>query len=334
MINSLLALFITVLTLPWISYFASSAALAAFYMDYIRGVSKRRTSLARNTPVVLSLALAFFAVALYVYHFSPDIVHIIRNLVSPQDSTTFLEASVSSVAFIAFLFFEFIRFYYTVMKPFSCKSKEVREVNGFRYVFCRGSTANAWFNWKDGKVYVGEPLHKKLAKDELKAVIYHEMGHRENTLLTIVSAVLRILWLLVLGGAIAFVVKSISSIVLHLCGSPSMDQIFVQSIYTINTSYWLVSTITVNSMIPSWIAEHECDRRALEEVGLDLTVAALVKVYGYEVSKYAENLKEEEVFKRSLTPIELVLLLMRLGANIPKHIWMESFLSYTSTFRA
>ena len=55
----------------------------------------------------------------------------------------------------------------------------------------------------------------------------------------------------------------------------------------ISIMYWVASILTLCAMVPSWIAEHESDKRALEKAGLDSIIYALIKIHVYGTLKGA-----------------------------------------------
>ncbi len=109
----------------------------------------------------------------------------------------------------------------------------------------------------------------------------------------------------------------------------------LQSLAGISTMYAIASILTLSAIVPSWIAEHESDRRALEMTSLESIANALVKVHVYgilEKGRLLEAVKRCETKnarrlldayrKIPFTPIFLTLLLY--GFTFPK--WIGEYL--------
>jgi Zn-dependent protease with chaperone function len=222
--------------------------LALYYREYIRGGAKRWITLVRILSIGFSLVLFFYA--FYIVY------SIVRNPILYYATVMLM---------IAALLVHRVK-----ESGYDCKKEEEREINGVRHVVCYTDIANAWYNRKTRKIYVSGKLAERLTDDEIKAVVYHEEGHARNKWLNWVSSLLFALWVFILAG--------IMLILAILWRTPLPAS---QSLIGISTMYAIASIITLSAMIPSWIAEHESDRRALEATSLESIVNALVKVHIY-----------------------------------------------------
>jgi len=102
---------------------------------------------------------------------------------------------------------------------------------------------------------------------------------------------------------------------------------------TINILYWFSSILTVAVMTPSWIAEHESDKKALEKAGLNSTVRAIIKLYVYSSLRSAglivfvdkccikELENPQKIIKKFSSFIKLFFTLMTHGLKFPKWLW-------------
>lgn len=151
-----------------------------------------------------------------------------------------------------------------------CKNEEEREINGIKYVLCYTDVVNAWYNMKTKKIYISKAFAEHLTDDELKAVIYHEMGHARNKLINRIYTYAYIFWILSIAGMII--------VVLVL---PSSSLSIIDVVIGVGILYILGGIITTSAMIISWIAEHESDKIALKNAGLEPTIRMLVKVHIY-----------------------------------------------------
>jgi len=234
--------------LPWIFYPIIVYLLASYYLQLIKGGDRGWRRIAKVLVLAMPIAL-FVAMAILVY------IMMIQNL--------WLFAGAALVTLVGA-----ISLSYDIMRKLSCRKEEEQEVDGLRYVVCHTDAVNAWYNPRTGRIYVSKPLAEILTESELKAVLYHELGHTENKLLRHISALLYAAWLLALSG-IVIVVTALRTLPLPI----------TQFVAWVSTFYWFASNLTVSAMVPSWVAEHESDRKALEGAGLKPIVSALVKLY-------------------------------------------------------
>jgi len=238
------------LLVPWLFYPVIVYLLASYYLQFIKEGDYVWRKVSKFLAVAIPVAL-FVVMAVLVYGI------VLQN--------PWLFAGATLLALVGAILFS-----YNVRRKLSCRKEEEREIDGLRYVVCHTDTVNAWYSPRTGKIYAGKPLAELLTEDELRAVLYHELGHAENRLLTRVSALLYTAWLFAL-----------SSIVIVVTALRTLSLPITQFVAWVSSFYWFASNFTVSVMVPSWVAEHESDRKALERAGLKPTVSALVKLHIY-----------------------------------------------------
>lgn len=253
MVYSSIIAFILQLVKPWIAYLIVVIMLAWYYREYIKGGAKRWMT-------IVKLFLIVFSVIMFLYAF-----YIVYSIVGTSILYIITIVVVSSTGLIV---------YRVRTGGYGCEKEEEREINDVKYVLCYTDIVNAWYNRKTGKIYVSKVLAERLTDEELKAVVYHEEGHARNKWLSRVSTLLFELWVFALAG--------IMIILVLLWKTPLSIQQFLNGI---SIMYWIASILTLCAMVPSWIAEHESDKRALEKAGLDSIISALIKAHVYGTLK-------------------------------------------------
>lgn len=298
-IYSTIITFISLSVIPWILYFILVAMLAWYYREYIKGGAKWRVA-------IVKLFLIGFSVVMFLYA-----SYIVYNIIGTLNLSI-----ITMIVVVTGLFVYRIR-----TRGYNCKKEEERKINGVKYVLCYTDIINAWYNHKTGKIYVSKALAQRLTDEELKAIVYHEEGHAQNKWLSRVSALLFELWIFALAG--------IMIILVLLWKTPLSIQQFLNGISII---YWIASILTLCAMIPSWIAEHESDKRALEKAGLDSIINGLIKVHVYGTLEGAgllgvvdecrtkDIVNFENIHKKASTFATLILILLAHSLMFPKWI--------------
>jgi len=301
--NSLLLSILQLISLLVFSYFGIVYVLALLYHQFIKGGDRGSREFAKNLVNVMSGALSIMVIFVFIIMIWSPWLFVGATLV----------AAVGAISLS-----------YNVGRRLSCRKEEEREIDGLKYVVCHTDVVNAWYNPRTGKIYVSKPLAEALAGDELRAVLYHELGHAENKLQRLRSALLHTAWLLALSG-----------IVITVTALRTLPLPITHFITWVSTLYWFASNITVSAMVPSWVAEHESDRKALEGAGLKPIVSALVKLYIYSsirdsglarfVSKLQIEVRDpkdlQEVVEQASSLGALFRTLVVYGLGFPKEIW-------------
>lgn len=253
MVDSTMVTYISQLVIPWIVYLILVALLAWYYREYIKGGAKWWMT-------IVKLFLIVFSLVMFLYAF-----YIVHSIVG----TSVLYIFTIAVALTGLIV------YRVRTRGYNCEKDEEQEINGVKYVLCYTDIINAWYNQKTRKIYVSKALAQRLMDDELKAVVYHEEGHARNKWLSRVSTSLFGLWVFALAGIM---------IILVLLREAPLS---IQQLNGISIMYWIASILTLCAMVPSWIAEHESDKRALEKAGLDSIINALIRTHIYGTLKGA-----------------------------------------------
>jgi len=153
-----------------------------------------------------------------------------------------------------------------------CRGKEQKVGDTICFI-CDTCVVGIWYS--RGRIYVSRLLVERLTDDELKAIVQwavHRIGIKNYTWLGFVFACLYALWLLILAW--------VSFMLLFFETRP----LTLQQALTITISlYWLASVITLFTIAPSWVIEHELDKCFVKDTNLCIAtmIAALVKVETY-----------------------------------------------------
>jgi len=292
------------LLLPWLFYPVIVYLLASYYLQFIKGGGRGWRRIAKVLVLATPIAL-FVAMVILVYSI------MIQNL--------WLFACAVLVALAGA-----ISLRNNVGKGLSCRKEEEREIDGLKYVVCHTDAVNAWYNPRTERIYVSKPLAELLTEGELRAVLYHELGHAENKLLRLISALLYAAWLLALSG-----------IVIFITALQTLPVSVTQFVTWVSALYWFASNLTVSAMVPSWVAEHESDGKALDGAGLKSIIGVLVKLYIYSsvtdsgLAKFVSELKIEakdpEVLKEVIGRFGSLAAVFRTlaiyGLKFPKWVW-------------
>jgi Zn-dependent protease with chaperone function len=135
---------------------------------------------------------------------------------------------------------------------------------------CYGGPVNAWYDHRKKRIYIGDKLLKVLNEEELKALYYHEEGHRKRSYLAYLLRSIRGVWLLFFS--LAFVVVWV--IAFGTASVAIWDYLFLLVILVSMTS-----SISAISIVWNWLSEHESDVYSAGKVGAKPLITALVKLY-------------------------------------------------------
>ena len=177
--------------------------------------------------------------------------------------------SISSFALI--LFYILLGVYIMKVKAYCSKEKPV-SVGGLDFVVCRDGPVNAWYDLRKKKIYISDKLLKILSDEELKAVYYHEEGHRKHRYLAYTSGSIRGVWLTFFSLAFTVFMVTEFKIVNATFWDYLLLLVFLVSIAT---------SLSAISITWNWINEHESDVYSAEKVGAKTLITAIVKLYVY-----------------------------------------------------
>lgn len=151
-----------------------------------------------------------------------------------------------------------------------CSKEEPVSAGSLEFVVCYGGPVNAWYNHRKKRTYIGDKLLKVLNEEELKALYYHEEGHRKRSYLAYLLGSIRGVWLLFFS--LAFVIVWV--IAFGIASVAIRDYLFLLVILVSMTS-----SISAISIMWNWLSEHESDIYSAGKVGAKPLITALVKLY-------------------------------------------------------
>lgn len=173
------------------------------------------------------------------------------------------------------------------------------ELDGKRirlYIY-KGPYINAFYHLRNRNIYVHEELFKILTRDELNAVIWHELKHREQSaqrvflLLRSLALVAITFW--ILGGLILIIMTGylLYTFLINIVVGKLLSELLTMLSFFISL-YLIASTISIILTYENWVWEHVADLYAARNAGTESFARALVKTYlvGY-LYKYAKYIK-------------------------------------------
>ena len=168
---------------------------------------------------------------------------------------------------------------------FKCSKEEEREVNGVKFTVCYGAPLNAWYNHCKKRVFISDRLLDVLNDQEIKAVYYHEEGHKVYHVILHASSLVARLWLLVISALLATYLG-------HVLGLINVSlPVFL---FILGISILLTCLFAFLTVFWSWINEHEADVYASRKANPSSLISALIKHCVHEC------LESEEVLLRNL----------------------------------
>jgi len=196
---------------------------------------------------------------------------------------------------------------------FRCSEEWEEELDGIKYVVCGNRDVNAWYDWSNKRIYISRPLKEALSREELKAVIYHELGHAKHSRLVWLRQIIDSYWI--------WSTVFIALLVTFLHG------ISLSSILIVPFLLFLGASLTLSAMMISWISEHEADKEAVRGTGLYNFITAIIKVHVYasfwEFLDDVEVKNVEEIKKvvdASIKHHRIILMLLKYSWYFPKWI--------------
>jgi Zn-dependent protease with chaperone function len=77
-----------------------------------------------------------------------------------------------------------------------CSKEGLAPVNDLDFVVCYEGPVNAWYNYRKNKIYISDKLLGRLNDEELRAIYYHEEGHKKYRHLVLLSESITGVWLI------------------------------------------------------------------------------------------------------------------------------------------
>jgi len=275
--------------------------LSRNYRSYLLSSSSHAAKRKARLILVISV-ITFYAFLLFIVILLWSTIILIAFLLRLIILTVFV--IIPAVIVLAFL----VRQLY-----FSrCLEKWEEELDGIKFVVCRSEVFNAWRS-QDGRIYVSLPLKKALSKEELKAIIHHELGHAKHSRLTLLYSFVITIWIWLITDV---------ALLVTLQREISLSSILI-ALYLL----FLGASLTLSAMMISWISEHEADREAIEGAGPRSFMTAMIKFEIYRwFRKFLDDVKvkdAEEIKKvvdASVQPRKILLTLLKYSWNFPKWI--------------
>jgi len=179
--------------------------------------------------------------------------------------------SISSLALIPF-FVLVVAHRMRAERESYCSKEERVSAGGLDFVVCRDGPVNAWYNYGKKKIYISDKLLKILTDEELKAVYYHEEGHRNYSYLARASLSIRGVWFIFFSLAFTVFMDTEFKIVNATLWDYSLLLVFLVS---------MAASLSAISIVWNWIYEHESDVYSAGKVGTKPIISALAKLYLY-----------------------------------------------------
>jgi len=283
-----------VVTLQAILYLIVLFGLSWDYRKYLLSDNPRTT----RQRIYSILTFSLFTFGVFFVITTPLLLYVARYICI---------LVVVLVAIVAVLVVSLVRQQY-----FSgCLEERKKELDGIKFIVCRSRGVNAWYI--RGRIYVSLLLEEMLSKEELRAVIHHELGHGKHSRLSLLGYLVDAYW-----------IEAVITIALLLTLS---NEVSVSSILTTLFLLLLGASLTLPVMMISWIDEHEADREAIRGAGPRHFMTAIIKIHVY--SSFGELLddvkvKDAEEIKKavnaSIQPGRIFLTLLKYSWNFPKQI--------------
>jgi len=166
---------------------------------------------------------------------------------------------------------------YPYRRRLKCLKREISAIDDVKFMVCYGGTVNALYRVSRGDIQVSDKLLEILNGEELKAVVFHEVGHKKHRIVTIMVFFNKILWMLFLILAITSVVTILFVWMLNPISITLSE--FLSSLMSLTL---IASSTSLATMLCDWLSEHEADIYASEEVGIRSLTSALIKIHIYK----------------------------------------------------
>lgn len=158
-------------------------------------------------------------------------------------------------------------------RKFKCLEERFFTIDGVEFIICYGGPVGAWFDARKRKIYMSDKLLKVLNEEELKAVYFHEEGHKKYHVLLEIASTGGSFWLLFLAFIMAISLGKESNLI---------DIAVGESLFIFMFLILLTSSILSMIMLWYWLNEHEADVYSSKKIGVKPLISALVKIYTYK----------------------------------------------------
>ncbi len=153
-----------------------------------------------------------------------------------------------------------------------CSAEEPVSTGGLDFVVCRDGPVNAWYDYWKKKIYISDKLLKILSDEGLKAIYYHEEGHKKHRYLARLS--LSITWTWLIFFSLAFTIFLITTF--KIVNATLWDYLLLLVLLVS-----MAASLSAISIVWNWINEHESDVYSVRKVGAKPLITALIKLYVY-----------------------------------------------------
>lgn len=186
------------------------------------------------------------------------------------------------------------------------------EINDIEFVVCRSDKINAWFDQKARKIIVSDSFYRILSGNEIRAVIYHEEGHKKLRYLEGIGRFFYYLWI------IAMIIYTVLLLV-------SRGPFYISLLVILLLIFPLMAAATLTSGLLSWLNEHEADTYAVKHVSKESISSALLKFYIYSrMEKYVGSIHNFDVsvnYHWTISDKDILKNLLKLSISFPLTIF-------------
>jgi Zn-dependent protease with chaperone function len=242
---------ITTATLCVLSFLVVLISASISYHEYIKSPGRRG---------LRSFAIYFIPISIAVLLLVSEISFVLNSL--------------PPISFLVLILFVILLVVYTMRagRETHCSKEEPVSAGGLDFVVCRDGPVNAWYSYREKKLYISDKLLKILSDEELKAIYYHEKGHRKHGYLERPSIYIYIrgVWLIFFSLALAVFVATTFKII-----NITLWNYFFLLVLLVS----IAASISAIIIVWNWISEHESDVYSTGKVGAKPHITALVKLY-------------------------------------------------------
>jgi len=201
-------------------------------------------------------------------------VSLTGSVVVPSLVTWEVLGNLPVISVLAYIVFFVLAGLYKVLYEgrFKCSEEEQRFIDGMKFSVCYGGPLNAWYDWRKKIIYVSDKLLRIFNDQELRAVYYHEEGHRKHLVIGRIGGGFTGLWLVFF------------SMLFTTVWAVNFRAVYVDVwtyLLLLGLLIPIACTFSLVSMLWNWLNEHEADIYSLEKTGPKPLISALIKLYIY-----------------------------------------------------